>query len=354
MNIQQISNCGVNQYNNISFKGGMSVTAKFLEVIPDTKVCKNLTKLDKVSFQEYVNFKTHRLGITAEDIAELSKYNNDREEFILASYDFLTTKMGFSQEIRPALYFLPISAKTPMSYSPMENIIIVDTAQCSIFNNTQLFSGLRHELQHYVQNTNILRHETLAPKAIDSMVEKYIDAQRLATANLVGNNTMESLVSSGQFAPEQLELLNKARICLANKDIEGFNNLFTNMSVTYRGYLEALTAKITDTLGVIKADSSLTPKIQKTFEEFQNIGYYKQDGNVDYTKYFNMFIEEDAMQKQTYAEFEFSKEPCFMKFMKNAVEDTFKNEKINNAWKNWVLHRNNNAKAGISLFLNAD
>ena len=305
----------------------MQIPSKILEVIPDTKVCKNLTKLDKVSFQEYVNFKTHRLGITAEDIAELAKYKNDREEFILASYDFLTKKMGFSEKIRPALYFLPISAKTPMAYSPMENIIVVDTAQCSIFNSTQLFSGLRHELQHYVQNTNILRHETLAPKAIDSMVEKYIDAQRLATANLVGNNTMESLVSSGQFTPEQLELLNNAKFCLTNKDIESFNKLFTGMSATYRSSLEALKAKITDDLGVIKADSSLTPKIQQTFEEFQNVGYYKQDGNVDYKKYFNMFIEEDAMQKQTFAEFEYSKEPCFMKFMKKAVADTFKNEK---------------------------
>lgn len=325
MNIQTNTVSSYSSYNT-SFKSAMQVPSRILEVIPDTKVCKNLTKLDKVSIQEYINFKHHRLGITAEDIAELSKYNNDREEFLLASYEFLTKKMGFSQDIRPSLYFLPISAQTPMAYSPVENIIIVDTAQCSTFNSTQLFSGLRHELQHYVQNTNILRHETLAPKAIDSMVEKYTDAQRLATANLVGNNTMESLVSSGQFTPEQLELLNNARICLTNKDIEGFNKLFTDLSATYRGCLEALKTKITDALGVIKADSSLTPKIQQTFEEFQNIGYYKPDGNVDANKYFNMFIEEDAMQKQTFAMFEFSQEPCFMKFMKNAVMDTFKNE----------------------------
>lgn len=323
MNIQSNRVSYYGSYNT-SFKG--SIPAKFLEIIPDTKVCKNLKKIDKISIQEYVNFKTHRLGITAEDIAELSKYG-EGEDFLLASYELLTRKMGFSSEIRPALYCLPINVKTPMAYSPMQNIIIVDPEQCSNFNNTQIFSALRHELQHYVQNTQILRHETLAPKAIDVMVEKYTDSQRSAVVNLIENNLVDEMVTSGQLTPEQLEFFDKARTLLANKDIDGFNNLFTHISASYREQLQALTAKITHNLGVIKADSCLTPKIQKAFEEFQNVGYYKQDGNIDYRKYLDTYIENDALQKQTYAEFEFSQEPCFMKFMKNSIENVFNDNK---------------------------
>lgn len=325
MNIQSNPMSYYKPYNT-SFKGS-NIPAKILEIIPDTKVCKNLRKIDKVCFQEYVNFKTHRLGITAEDIAELSKYE-ELEDFILASYELLTEKMGLSQEIRPALYFLPVKTKTPMAYSAIENIIIVDPEQCIGFNNTQKFSGLRHELQHYVQNTQMLRHETIAPKAINAMVTQYTNVQKSSVINLIENNLINELLTSGQLNPQQLEFFNKARTFLTNKDIESFNNLFTDISASYREQLQALTAKITDSLGVIKADSSLTPRIQKVFEEFQNVGYYKKDGNIDYKKYFDTFIENEAMQQQTYAEFEFSQEPCFVKFMKNTIDNLF-NDKNN-------------------------
>ena len=186
---------------------------------------------------------------------------------------------------------------------------------------------MRHELQHYLHNANILRHETFAPQAMDLLTQKFIAFQQAGCIDILKNNSMEVITSCGQFTPEQLEIFRKAKICLDSKDTEGFDKLFTGIAKDYRNNLEALAGKIRKELGIIKADSSLTPKIQKTFEELQGGGYYKPNKDIDYKQYFNHFIENDAIQKQSYAEFEFSQEPCFIKYMKNAAQEALKDER---------------------------
>lgn len=332
MNIQTNPISHYNNTNNVAFKGG--IPEKMLRVIPGTKACKNLTPIDIMSFQEYLKFRSQkRIGICAKDIAELSKYEPQSKEYTVAAYELLTKKMGFPQEIRPSLCFSSqIPAGAPMMYVPANNIIYVDSDKLGMFHDNQIFACLRHELQHYIQNINILRHETLAPKGMDFLTKTYIEAQKNSCTDFVKNNSMKALAESGQFSPEHLELLNKTKVCLDKNDIDGFDKLFVGMEKDYRKELESLVAKIRNRLGIIKSDSSLTPKIQQTIKDFQTLGYYKQEDNsIDYRKYFDTFIEGDAIQQQMYAEFEISQKPCFVRYMKEATEAAFKdkqNEKI--------------------------
>ena len=67
-------------------------------------------------------------------------------------------------------------------------------------------------------------------------------------------------------------------------------------------------------MGVIKSDSSLTPKIKSDFEEFRDLGYYNQNGTIDYDKYVKSKIEQNAIEAQSAAAFEFSQLGCFMRY----------------------------------------
>lgn len=167
------------QVQNINYQNTKSYTPQFkgnmaklwLTPIKDTKVGKDLTELDKYAFQTYVNSKQFHVGITQEEINKLSKF--DGEEFFTASFDYLTKKLGIKKSTRPNLVFTQFPSDGRMAYTPINNSIMVDLKKCSSATKAQNFAGIRHELQHFLEISMIMRHEELGTKAIDSMVASH-------------------------------------------------------------------------------------------------------------------------------------------------------------------------------------
>lgn len=322
------------QVQNINYQNTKSYTPQFkgniaklwLTPIKDTKVGKDLTELDKYAFQTYVNCKQFHVGITQEEINKLSKF--DGEEFFTASFDYLTQKLGIKKSIQPALVFTQLPDGSRMAYTPINNSIMVNLEKCSAENKAHQFAGIRHELQHFLQSSMILRHEELGQKAIDSMVASHENSLiNMFKHLLVDASEQEiSAVAETTSNPEEfvemiLEALNGNSDKIA-KEISDSSNEFEKS-------LNAFRESIIKDMGKIQKDSALTPKIEEYYNGFSN-SYHNADGSVDMEKYVNTSTEEEAMLAETCAGKEFENpKACLLKQIKDELLNEIKIQDAN-------------------------
>ena len=292
-----------------------SILNKLTEVIPDTKVCKGLTELDKNLFAEYLQMPRYKIQITPEEIDDLCKF--DGNEFIVEAYELLTRKLGLNVNIRPGLFLAKNMNKDfGAAFQPLNNIIFYNAEYFTNLSKKQQFILLRHELQHYIQNMDILRHEEIGEKALNKFTTNYIETQKKSFDLLFKQYPQEQVVEYLKNNGIDMNFINKYIGLIKTKDSNEINKLFESLGPGYRQELTVVRNKIIAERGLIKKDSALTPKIQQNFDEFTNIDYYTPDGNLNFAKYFNSKTEKDAILAQKAADFQFSKEGCYMKYAK--------------------------------------
>lgn len=320
MKVDNIKSVGIQD----PIKNTPSFTANYykemMKIVPNTKVCKNLRNIDRAAFHSYVNSRGYKMGVTLDEVEALEKF--DGMDFVNKSYEFLINKLGMNKSICPSLAPTKFTAYE-MAYSYLENIIYYNVDKIKNLNKSQLFSSLRHEMQHMNQNYMILRHETYGPLAVDAFTKKSVAESKIYINELVKSNSMDKLEK--RFANSEDvngKMMYEILKSIKNGDEKRYNELFDIIGESYRQSLMELRAQIIDNFGVIKSDSALTNKVETYYKDFADIGYYKDNGEIDYNKYFASFIESDAIAAQTMAQFEFSKEPCFMKFLKGVMSAT--------------------------------
>ena len=292
-----------------------SILNKLTEVIPDTKVCKGLTELDKNLFAEYLQMPRYKIQITPEEIDDLCKF--DGNEFIVEAYELLTRKLGLDVNIRPKLFWsTDMNNNIEAAFQPLNNIILCNAEYFPNLSKKQQFILLRHELQHYIQNMDILRHEEIGEKALDRLTTNYIKALKQTHDLIFKQYPIKKAVENLKNRGEDINFINKYVELFKAKDSKGIDELFESTGSGYRQELTGFRNKIIAERGLIKKDSALTPKIQQNFDEFTNIDYYTPDGNLNFAKYFNSKTEKDAILAQKAADFQFSKEGCYMKYAK--------------------------------------
>ena len=322
------------QVQNINYQNTKSYTPQFkgnmaklwLTPIKNTKVGKDLTELDKYAFQTYVNSKQFHVGITQEEINKLSKF--DGEEFFTASFDYLTKKLGIKKSSRPNLVFTQFPSDGRMAYKPINNSIMVDLKKCSSATKAQNFAGIRHELQHFLEISMIMRHEELGPKAIDSMVASHENSLINMFKHLLVDASEEeiSAVAETTSNPEEfVEMILEALNGNSDKIVEEIHTSSTEFEKSLNTFRESL---IKD-MGEIKKDSALTPKIEQYLNSFSN-SYHNADGSVDKAKYVDTSTEEEAMLAETCARKEFENpKACLLKQIKDELLDEIKIQDAN-------------------------
>ncbi len=322
------------QVQNINYQNTKSYTPQFkgnmaklwLTPIKDTKVGKDLTELDKYAFQTYVNSKQFHVGITQEEINNLSKF--DGKEFFTASFDYLTKKLGIKKSTRPNLVFTQFPSDGRMAYTPINNSIMVNLEKCSAENKAHQFAGIRHELQHFLQSSMILRHEELAPKAIDSMVASHENSLINMFKHLLVDASEEEISAVAQTTsnPEEfVEMILEALNGNSDKIVEEIHISSTEFEKSLNAFRESL---IKD-MGKIQKDSALTPKIEEYYKGFSN-SYHNADGSVDMEKYVNTSTEEEAMLAETCVGKEFENpKACLLKQIKDELLDEIKIQDAN-------------------------
>lgn len=341
----QISNYSVPNFqpkaaSKPSFGG--SAVQELTAIIPNTKVAKNLTQLDRNAFSYYIYARKFPNGITAEDIKSISKFEGS--EFMIQAYELLTKKLGLSPDIRPPFSGVPqIQGDALGAYMPTTNMIVVDMQKIQNLKISKgnIFGFIRHELQHFLQNAAVLRHETIGEQAIEKMRTNYINAEKATAINAVKMVPMEQLEQIFANNPEALTLIRRVKDCLEKGTLEDLEPYYEKMGKEYTQNLINLRHKLIDKLGLIKKDSNQTKKIQGYFNEFDKIGYYNSDGQVNLAKYLQSRTEQEAMVSQLQAQFEYSQEPCFMHYAKTEFLKSLENpeslkdiERIHEASKN--------------------
>lgn len=298
-------------------------------VVTKTKVFKNPTVAQLQAFSSYVKAKPFMMGITADEVAKLNKFNG--KDFIINSFEFLCKKLGINKDIVPMLNFAPEHANIShcvAQYSPSINMIMVNEKFTNKLQKYQVFLALRHELQHYLQSMNILRHETYGPKSIELQSKNFINSIKKAYET-VYKNMPDSEVVRAIGSPQDIALISQLKFFDKTGNKIAMDNLYNALETNYR--INAITPfrdLVINKMGVIKNDSALTPKIKKDFEEFRDLGYYNQDGSINYEKYFISDIENEAINSQAAAGFEFSQQGCFMRYAAFDLENVKTNQMI--------------------------
>ena len=325
----QISNYSVPNFHpkaasKPSFGG--SAVQELIAIIPNTKVAKNLTQLDRNAFSYYIYARKFPNGITAEDIKSISKFEGS--EFMIQAYELLTKKLGLSPDIRPPFSGVPqIKGDALGAYMPTTNMIVVDMQKIQNLKISKgnIFGFIRHELQHFLQNAAVLRHETIGEQAIEKMRTNYINAEKATAINAVKLVPMEQLEQIFANNPEALTLIRRVKDCLEKGTLEDLEPYYEKMGKEYTQNLINQRHKLIDKLGLIKKDSNQTKNIQWYFNEFDKIGYYNSDGQVNLAKYLKSKIEQEAILSQLQAQFEYSQEQCFMHYAKTEFLKSLEN-----------------------------
>ncbi len=313
------------------YKGENKVVQTLLEVIPDSKVGKNLTRLDINMFKAYMSAKPYMMGVSPKEIAELEKFEGI--DYVLQVYDFLTNKLGFNEKIRPMLIFGEMSPSLHANYFPVTNIITINKKTVGETSKPKLFSYLRHELQHFIQNQNILRHEEFGEKAIDLMVDKYFNYERKVTEHILRNSSMQDVYKichqQQKQDPQKLyKDLMEAKMYLDTNDSKGFDSVIGRFTQQYREEIIQYRKNIIEELGLIKKDSALTPKIEEYYKEFEKVDYYNPNGTIDPVKYLHSKVEQEALDAQRASEKEALGEPCFIRYLKKSFFEEIKDPEV--------------------------
>ena len=150
-------------YNQTPFKS--SFLADLTKVIPNTRACKNLTTLDVNCFRAYAYAMRYRMKNSAEEIKNLFKLEGN--DFINETFNYIGNKLGIDKELMPEVLVLDEDdPDAPMAYRVTESIFLRNK-DLSMYTKPQIFGFIRHEIQHYKQIIDIIRHETLGEQLID-------------------------------------------------------------------------------------------------------------------------------------------------------------------------------------------
>lgn len=312
----QIRNNTPQTFNNTpSFKNKeYEYLKKMTQVIPNTKVSKGLTQLDRNYFQDYIYSAKFKLGTTVQEFQKLCKLEDGN--FIYGAYELLTKKMGIPKEIRPELKYLKQSECFDMCYNPQHNIITIDP-DIHFCEKSEIFNLLRHELQHFRQNMDIYRHEKLGEKAIDFHVKSLIEKQKIIYKDLLNNMTPEEMLQNGFIHESSYNIIAKCKEHLENNDMQAFDKEIEALAPIYEQGLINFREKIINTMGIIKDGTEEAKRAEKYFNDFQKLNYVEPNGEVNMDKYFSTGIEREAIQAGNRAEFEVSGEGCMFKYFKN-------------------------------------
>ncbi|MCM1010242.1 MAG: hypothetical protein NC390_05135 [Fusobacterium sp.] len=311
----QIRNNTQIQKNVPSFGGGGEFLNRLTQVLPDTKVSKGLTQLDKNCFQGYVYSMKFKLGTTHEEIKALTKLQG--EDFVNGAYELLAKKMGIPDEIKPSLIPQAQSTTAPMAYMFNYNAI-TRNQDLSSMSQAEIFSGLRHELQHFKQNMDVFRHETLGEKVVDIHVNGLVNTEKATVKHLLANMSLDEMVEQGIIQNQVVyDTMARYQKYFENNDMAALDKEIEALVPEFRQQVTAFRQKVVDSMGIIKSGTKEAQKAERYFEDFQNIDYFECDGKIDYAKYFASGIEQEALLAGERAGFEFSGEGCMVKFAKD-------------------------------------
>lgn len=124
--------------------------------VPNTKVSKDLTYLDIISFHQYIQARKTKLDISNEEIENLSKESGGR--FLNSALKFLLKKLNIPEEISPQIRYrnLKNAVNIAGNYETSRVRININEPPKN-YDKRLLLMTILHELEHWKQMIDGLR-----------------------------------------------------------------------------------------------------------------------------------------------------------------------------------------------------
>lgn len=308
MKIQNITT----RSQNIQFKTNPYVKQLTMP-IADTKVCKNLTELDKNIFRTYIFARKFPFVTTEKEVQELFKFQG--EEFLKKAYNFLAEKLDIDKSILPVIKKNNPEDPVAFVYHAKNNLIMV-APNIENFTNIQIFAFLRHELQHFQQNMIMLRDDEIGEKLPKYYAQKIISEDQNNAIALLENSSFEELSKKFPLTPEQAEFYKTCDTYIKNDDIDGFIEIFKPLHDIYTNEWNKVRKFVLEKYGPLNPTEKL--RAQAYFEDFSDIQYYNEDGSINLAKHMTTNIEFEANIASEYAIHQMFNKDCYFKTLKFA------------------------------------
>jgi len=233
-------------------------------------------------------FREYKIGLNKSTIHNLEKLPVN--DFLLESRILILKSMGIPKELWPSL--------TILSHENKKSLMMFDFAKNEIFCNTnstvlnknrrEIFSCIRHELEHFKQNLSIIRTEKLGERAVNNYAKLYTKAQVdnfVKVFKDMSENQIAKLYEEGQISEASMQAVKKLQT--ANK--QGDKTVKNYAKELYHQDLpiimeswKNIRAKAIELMGTVKENSEEGTKAKQYFKEFLrnksgkiNANYYK-------------------------------------------------------------------------------
>lgn len=302
--------------------------SKFIERIKSSanlkKPLEKMTIEDVENLMGYIQGLKYRMGISPQEIKEI--LSKDGIDFINQASKFLISKLGFTTNNAPPIYFIKdsIGGGGAAAYVCHHNIVYIAEGYEN-YTKSQLFALLRHEFQHAIQNHNIFRTEGLGEEAVEFYTERSFDEQKKYLLDFAQNYSIKELLTQGLIDNNGAILISELSNALQKNDTKEVENIFNKIKESIKIELNEFRKKLIREQGLIKSDSKAAKIAKEHFEEFKSPGYFDKDGNIDWGKHCLKEIEIEANTAQIMAEAEIN-QTCFIRQAKINLEKLCKNE----------------------------
>lgn len=282
---------------------------------------RELTDIDRFNFRAYMHFKMFDFKTTQEELNALFKFNND--EFFTKTYEFFIEKLAIPIKLKPKVVDVPMHESIGMTYDFLNNVIARNTNLAQNDKNV-VFGLVRHELQHFIQNINILRTEGIGEQAVD-FYSNLAAKQRVGAVDFeVKNLTKEQLKAS--YNDETIKYYQGLKNLLKNNpqaydtELKNLGGIFKYSALEQNQNFRNL---VVQEMGLIKGDTKSAKRSEKMFAEIlKGNGYWKTDGSVHVGQYNFDIRENDAITAQQTAQLKLlpaGQKYCYLHSLKQAV-----------------------------------
>ena len=210
----------------------------------------------------------YKVVMDAQSVRKLFEVNDTNQtDFLKASCDFFCENFNIPEQIRPVMGRANLPDEYAFAYDVFTNSIIQNAKYAGgKLSKEDIFSMVRHEFQHFLQNMEIFRHENLGKKWLETIQEIYGQKNRESIKNML----MTKQIDEWGCKPGSkiMDLLYEMRNRLRHNDIAGFDKLYECIKQGNNNALQGLRNTIIGTKGIIQKDSKTTNLIKTYMDSF--------------------------------------------------------------------------------------
>lgn len=250
------------------------------------------------------------MGLDKQTIKNLEKMPIN--DFLNESHKIIINALNIPEgTIIPPLEINNLPKKMLMCYDWSNNTIFINPATLKQ-SRVNIFSFLRHELQHFNQNLSIIRTENLGENAIKTysqILAKNNVQEFISTYKDMKQPEIEELIKNGILTENNVSLINQIKKVAATGDSTLEKKLSEKLikNTFERIYSDWKNVRNTniEKCGIIKEDSKEGVRAKEYYE-----GFLRTGGKVGGNEYHNSLHEQEAKFVSTFA----WKEYLFKKF----------------------------------------